>query len=151
MRIAIVGAGAVGRSIAGALLADGHRVLLIESRRQNYEPDSVPDADWMWGDACELLTLQDAGIETCDVVIAAAGDDKVNLVCSLLSKVEFGVPRVIARINDVDNRWLFTEAWGVDVGVSSPRTTVVIVECVAILAAGATQLRAAAVPGRAAQ
>jgi K+ transport systems, NAD-binding component len=79
-------------------------------------------------DACELVSLEEAGIETCDVVIAATGDDKVNLVVSLLSKSEFGVTRVVARVNDPRNEWLFTDAWGVDVAVSTPRILAAMVE-----------------------
>ena len=60
-------------------------------------------------------------MQTCDVVIAATGDDKVNLTAALLAKTEFGVDRVVARVNDMRNAWLFTEAWGVDVAVSAPR------------------------------
>jgi trk system potassium uptake protein TrkA len=133
MRIAIAGAGVVGRSIAHDLFQTGHRVLLIEASKQSYQPDRVPDVDWMWGDACELHTLEAAQIGACDVVIATTGDDKVNLVFSLLCKTEFGVPRVIARVNDPDNHWLFNEGWGVDVGVSMPRTAVGVIEVVAIL------------------
>jgi trk system potassium uptake protein TrkA len=55
------------------------------------------------------------------VVIAATGDDKVNLVTSLLAKTEFAVPRTVARVNHPNNEWLFSEAWGVDVNVSTPR------------------------------
>jgi trk system potassium uptake protein TrkA len=128
MRVAIAGAGAVGQSIARKLLADGHKVLLIERQRSSYRPDLVPDADWMLADGCELGTLQAAGIHTCDVVVATAGDDKVNLVFSLLSKTEFAVPRVVARINNPANRWLFTEAWGVDVAVDTPSRLVAAVE-----------------------
>ena len=51
-------------------------------------------------------------MQTCDVVIAATGDDKVNLAASLLAKTEFGVDRVVARVNDMRNEWLFTEASG---------------------------------------
>lgn len=54
------------------------------------------------------------------MVIAATGDDKVNLVVSLLAKTEYGVPRVVARVNNPKNEWLFNEAWGVDVAVSTP-------------------------------
>lgn len=124
----IAGAGAVGRSVAQSLLATGHRVLLIESRGESFRPQSVPDADWLWADACELAALEAAGLRTCDAVIATTGDDKVNLVCSLLSKLEFAVPHVIARINDTGNSWLFTEWWGVDVGVSTPSTMAAVVE-----------------------
>lgn len=128
MRVAVVGAGAVGRSVAQALLDDHHKVLLIERERAHYRPGLVPDADWMLADACELGTLLDAGIRTCDVVMAASGDDKVNLVFSLLAKTECNVPRVVARINNPDNAWLFTPSWGIDVAVSTPSALVVGVE-----------------------
>ena len=59
--------------------------------------------------------LEAAELETYDVVIAATGDDKVNLVLSLLATAEFGVGRVVARVNDPRNEWLFDESWGVDV------------------------------------
>ena len=64
----------------------------------------------------------------CDVVVAATGDDKVNLVVSLLAKTEFAVPRVVARVNRAENEWLFTEQWGVDVAVSKPRLMAALVE-----------------------
>lgn len=128
MRVAVIGAGAVGRSVAQALLDDHHKVLLIERDRAHFRPRLVPDADWMLADACELGTLLDAGIRTCDVVMAASGDDKVNLVFSLLAKTECNVPRVVARINNPDNSWLFTPSWGVDVAVSTPSALVVGVE-----------------------
>jgi trk system potassium uptake protein len=62
------------------------------------------------------------------VVIAATGDDKANLVTSLLAKTEFGVPRTVGRVNHPNNEWLFTEAWGVDVNVSTPRIMSALVE-----------------------
>ena len=120
VRVAIAGAGNVGRSVARELLGSGHKILLIERERRNFEPHTVPEADWLNADACELTTLQEAGAQTCDVLIAATGDDKANLVVGLLAKSEFGVPRVVARINDVRNAWLFSQAWGVDVAVSTP-------------------------------
>src|SRR5689334_8609496 len=117
MRIGIAGAGAIGRSVALELLAYGHKILLIENNVRHYEPQTVPDADWLLADSCELSSLEEAGMQLCDVVIAATGDDKVNLVVSLLAKTEFAVRRVVARVNDPTNEWLFTEAWGVDVAV----------------------------------
>ena len=128
MRIGIAGAGAIGRSVAMELLAYGHKILLIENNIRHYEPQTVPDADWLLADSCELSSLEDAGMQLCDVVIAATGDDKVNLTTSLLAKTEFGVDRVVARVNDARNEWLFSEAWGVDVAVSAPRALVAAIE-----------------------
>ncbi|NUT50285.1 MAG: TrkA family potassium uptake protein [Saccharothrix sp.] len=128
MRIAIAGAGAVGRSIAAELVADGHQVMLIERDRAQFEPHTVDQAEWVQADACELSSLEDAGMQLCDVVIAATGDDKVNLVVSLLAKTEFAVRRVVARVNDPSNEWLFTTSWGVDVAVSTPRILSALVE-----------------------
>lgn len=128
MRIGIAGAGNVGRSVARELLHYGHKVLLIEREWRRFEPHTVPAADWLNADACELSALEEAGIQTCDVLIAATGDDKSNLVVGLLAKTEFGVPRVVARINEVGNEWLFGQAWGIDVAVSTPGALVAGVE-----------------------
>jgi len=128
MRVAIAGAGAVGRSIALELLDNRHQVMLIERELANIDPESVEAAEWVHADACELSTLEDADIESCDVVIAATGDDKVNLVVSLLAKTEFAVRRVVARVNDPRNEWLFGDNWGVDVAVSTPRLLAALVE-----------------------
>ncbi|WP_188544933.1 potassium channel family protein [Rhodococcoides trifolii] len=128
MRVAIAGAGAVGRSIARELLRSKHHVLLIERKLEHVDPEAVADAEWILADACELVTLEDAEMQTYDVVIAATGDDKANLVLSLLAKTEFGVNRVVARVNDPRNEWLFDSAWGVDVAVSTPRMLASLVE-----------------------
>src|SRR5438128_2993465 len=128
MRIAIAGAGAVGRSIASELLENGHEVLLIDKSPRSIKVDSVPRAEWLLADACEISSLDDAGLDRCNVVVAATGDDKSNLVVSLLAKTEYGVPRVVARINHPKNEWLFNESWGVDVAVSTPRLLSALVE-----------------------
>jgi trk system potassium uptake protein len=128
MRIGIAGAGAVGRSVAQELVDNGHRVLLIERDPANYEPRAVPGAEWLLADACELASLEECGMQMCDVVIAATGDDKVNLAAALLAKSEFGVPVVVVRVNESHNEWLFNEAWGVDVAVSTPRAMAAGVE-----------------------
>ena len=128
MRVAIAGAGNVGRSIATEILGNGHEVLLIEREPRALRVESVPGAEWLLADACELETLVQAGIQTCQVMVAATGDDKVNLVVSLLAKTEFGVDRVVARVNHPKNEWLFNESWGVDVSVSSPRLLAAVVE-----------------------
>ena len=128
MRVAIGGAGNVGRSIAAELVENGHEVLLIDRDPRAIKSDTLPEAEWLLADACELSSLEEAGIDTCDVAIAATGDDKANLVMSLLCKTEFGVPRTVGRVNHPNNEWLFTEAWGVDVNVSTPRIITALVE-----------------------
>ena len=128
MRVAIAGAGAVGRSIAQELVAGGHQVMLIERDAKQFDPPVVEQAEWVLADACELASLEEAGLATCDVMIAATGDDKVNIVVSLLAKTEFAVNRVVARVNDPRNEWLFTDSWGVDVAVSTPRILAAMVE-----------------------
>jgi trk system potassium uptake protein TrkA len=128
MRVAIAGAGNVGRSIASELIGNGHEVLLVEREPRSMKVASVPGAEWLLADACELETLVQARLQSCQVVVAATGDDKVNLVVALLAKTEFGVDRVVARVNHPKNEWLFNESWGVDVSVSSPRLLAAVVE-----------------------
>jgi trk system potassium uptake protein TrkA len=128
MRVAIAGAGNVGRSIANELIENGHQVMLIEKSPERVRPERVQAAEWVLADACEVASLQEAELQGCDVVVAATGDDKVNLVVSLLAKTEFAVNRVVARVNRAENEWLFTEQWGVDVAVSKPRLMAALVE-----------------------
>ena len=128
MRVVIAGAGNVGRSIAAELVEKGHEILLIDRDPRAIKSDTLPQAEWLLADACELSSLEEAGIDTCDVAIAATGDDKANLVISLLCKTEFGVPRTVGRVNHPKNEWLFNEVWGVDVSVSTPRLMSALVE-----------------------
>ena len=129
MKVAIAGAGSVGTAIAADLHTNGHDVLVLER-----DPDLVErlrstlDVTWGAADACEVASLDAAGLATVDVVVAATGDDEDNLVISLLSKQEFAVPRVVARVNHPKNQWLFTESWGVDVSVSTPQLLTALVE-----------------------
>lgn len=128
MRVVIAGAGNVGRSIARELIISGHHVLLIDKDPLAIKPESVPQAEWLLADACELTSLEEASLDSCDVSIAATGDDKANLVHSLLAKTEFGVPRTVGRVNHPSNEWMFDEQWGVDVAVSTPRLICALVE-----------------------
>jgi trk system potassium uptake protein len=129
MKVAIAGAGSVGTAIARDLHAHGHEVLVFEQ-----DPEIVErlcktlDVKWIAADACEVASLDAAGMATVDVVVAATGDDEDNLVISLLAKQEFAVPRVVARVNHPKNQWLFNESWGVDVSVSTPQLLTALVE-----------------------
>ncbi|MDO4607530.1 MAG: TrkA family potassium uptake protein [Bowdeniella nasicola] len=128
MKVLIAGAGSVGRSIARELLSHGHEVTLIDNKPSAMRIASVAEAEWLLADACEPTALAQATAQEADVVVAASGDDKVNLVVSLLAKTEFGVPRVVARVNNPKNEWMFDDAWGIDVQVSTPRIMTALVE-----------------------
>ncbi|GAA3321561.1 MULTISPECIES: potassium channel family protein [Paeniglutamicibacter] len=128
MKVMIAGAGSVGSSIAKELISHGHEVLLIDEKPEVVSRAGVQGARWLFGDACELSVLKEAKLEEVDVVVSATGDDKVNLVVSLLAKSEFGVGRTVGRVNNPKNDWMFDDAWGVDVAVSTPRLMTALVE-----------------------
>ena len=118
--------------MAGQLQDSGHDVTLIDNDptvvaqgRANRTPVGVT---WYLGDACEVATLTAIGAAQADVVAAVTGDDEDNLVVSLLSKQEFAVPRVLARVNNPKNEWMFNDMWGVDVSVSTPHLLTGLVE-----------------------
>jgi len=122
MKVVIAGGGSVGTSIALDLMDRHHEVTLMEQNALTAErlKSMLPGVTVMAADACEYASLAAADVRGAEVMIAATGDDEDNLVISWLSKQEFGVPRVISRINNARNEWLFTESWGVDVSVSTP-------------------------------
>jgi trk system potassium uptake protein TrkA len=130
VRVVIAGAGAVGRHLAGDLQGRGHEVLVIEQNPAHLETakEWAPDVDYLLGDACEPWVLDQANLKAADVVVAATGDDEDNLVTALLAKQEFAVPRVLARVNNPRNEWMFTEQWGVDIAVSVPHILTALVE-----------------------
>ena len=132
MKVVVVGGGNVGTYIAAELSKNKHDVTIVES-----DPERVKraegiglcqDVTWLNVDGCEVSEFGLAHPEKADVVVAVTGDDQVNLVISLLAKQEFGVPRVIARVNNPDNEWLFNETWGVDLSVSTPHLLTAMVE-----------------------
>ena len=128
MKIVIAGAGSVGRYMAEQLSSTGNQVTLIDSDASAVSRINVSGVTTAVGDACELDTLAKAGLADADVVAAVTGDDEDNLVISLLAKQEFAVPRVVARVNNPNNEWMFNEMWGVDVSVSTPHLLTSMVE-----------------------
>lgn len=129
MRVVVAGAGNVGRFLAADLTTRGHDVTVIEQSSDVYQKaKATVDANWIHGDACEPWVLDKADLARADVLVAATGDDEDNLVISLLSKQEYGVPHVVARVNHPKNEWLFNESWGVDVPMSPPHVLTALVE-----------------------
>ena len=128
MRIAIAGSGKVGRALAKDLLSNGHQVLMIDSDPECLDRKDLAGAETLLGDVCEISVLEQADLPNVNILVATTGDDKVNLVVSLLAKTEFGVDRIVARVNHPKNEWLLDETWGVDVAVSTPQILVSLVE-----------------------
>jgi trk system potassium uptake protein len=120
MFVIIVGGGKTGSQLAAQLSSEGHRVCIIEERpfvqerlRQEFPADCL-----ITGDGSSPAVLELAGIEHADVLAAVTGEDEANLVISTLGRFEFKVPRIIARVNNPKNAWLFTPEMGVDVALN---------------------------------
>jgi trk system potassium uptake protein TrkA len=129
MNVVIAGAGRLGRQAAHLLSATGHRVTVVDmDQRALAKLDGEPVFRAVHGDACEPDVLERAGALNADLMIAATGEDEDNLVISLLAKRQFAVPRVLARVNDNDDSWLFDERWGVDVALPAEGPMVALIE-----------------------
>lgn len=125
MQIIIVGGGKTGSHLAARLTDDGAAVTVIENRPEAAQRvrTSCPAATVIEGSGADPRVLERAGVHMVDAVAAVTGEDEVNLVVSLLAKMEFSVPRVVARVNSPANAWMFTPANGVDVGVNQAEIT----------------------------
>ncbi|MBK6856264.1 MAG: TrkA family potassium uptake protein [Microthrixaceae bacterium] len=132
MKVVIAGGGNVGTFIAEDLAKAGHEIVIVEVDADRVaEATSIPQSpgiSWVTADACEVSEFARADVQAADVVAAVTGDDEDNLVISLLAKQEFAVPRVVARVNNPKNEWMFNEMWGVDVSVSTPHLLSALVE-----------------------
>ncbi|MEU8717411.1 TrkA family potassium uptake protein [Streptomyces sp. NPDC048663] len=129
MKVLIAGAGRLGSQIAQVLAAARNDVTLVEQDDVRLAAIAhVPRVRPVAGDACDASFLEHAGALTCDLVIAATGRDEDNLVISLIAKRQFGVGRVAARVNDVENTWLFDQRWGVDVAVPAATPLISLIE-----------------------
>jgi len=120
MFVLIVGGGKVGSHLASLLLGEGYRVRVIEQQRDEMPRlrRDLPAEVLVLGSGTDPNVLEGAGIRQAQVVAAVTGEDETNLVVASLARSEFGVPRVIGRVNNPRNAWLFTPAMGVDVPVN---------------------------------
>ena len=120
MKVIIIGGGQVGSYIASLLLSNGHDVRVIEHRLKVYNKleKELPHEVLIFGNGSDPELMEKAGIASADVVAAVTGADEINLVVSTLAKMEFGVPRVVARVNNPKNAWLYNSGMGVDVAVN---------------------------------
>jgi len=132
MKVIIAGGGSVGRFTAREMVMAGHSVTIIENDRatlREYQSRAESTGiEWHFGDACDYAVLDAVDTRSAEVVASVTGDDEDNLVVSLLAKQEFGVPRVVARVNNPKNYWMFNQMWGVDVSVSTPHLITSLVQ-----------------------
>ncbi|MER5506522.1 TrkA family potassium uptake protein [Streptomyces sp. NPDC002766] len=135
MKVIVAGAGRLGRQVAQVMAAAGNQVTVVDRDDDRVAAlhDRLP-ARLEVGDACEPSVLERAGAHSADLVVATTGEDEDNLVISLLAKRQFGVERVVARVNDTENAWLFDRNWGVDAAVPAAMPLISLIE----EAAGAT-------------
>ncbi|MBE6829705.1 TrkA family potassium uptake protein [Clostridium sp. KNHs216] len=120
MKVIIIGGGQVGSYLATLLLSNGHEIRVIEHRESVFHKleKELPHETLVFGNGSDPEVLESVGIASANVVAAVTGADEINLVVSTLAKMEFGVPRVVARVNNPKNAWLFNSGMGVDIGVN---------------------------------
>jgi trk system potassium uptake protein TrkA len=120
LQVLIVGGGQVGAALAALLLDGRHQVTVLEAR-----PDVVaqlqhelPGAAVVAGSGADPAALEAAGVRQAQVVAAVTGADDTNLAVAGLARFEYGVPRILARLNSHHNAWMFVPAMGVDVALN---------------------------------
>lgn len=120
MNVIIIGGGQVGSYLASLLLKRGYDISIVENRNKKADLVTIenPSARLVIGNGSDPAVLEAAGIQKADIVAAVTGEDETNLVVATLAKMEYGVPRVVARVNNPKNAWLFTLQMGVDVGLN---------------------------------
>lgn len=120
MFVIIVGGGNTGSQLAKFLLEAGHTVRIIDERPNVLEKlaSELPQEIIFNGDGSSPAVLEKAGIKNAQVLAAVTGLDETNLVVTSLARFEFNVPRVIARVNNSKNAWLFTPEMGVDASLN---------------------------------
>ncbi|MBN2004731.1 MAG: TrkA family potassium uptake protein [Anaerolineae bacterium] len=117
--VIVVGGAKVGTHLAQLLLQEGHQVKIIESREEEIErlKRELPPEIVVWGNGTDPNVLESAGVRNANVLAVVTGNDEVNLVVATLGRFEFNVPRIIGRVNNPKNAWLYTPLMGVDVAL----------------------------------
>lgn len=124
MKIIIVGCGRLGQGLFWQLRALHHQVVIIESDAQKVQTlqKQAPDAIFVRPFLAEA-TLLEAGVQTCDAVVACTPSDEVNAVLARVAKQQYRVPKVIARLYDPLQAGIYaafgiqtlaTTLWGVE-------------------------------------
>jgi trk system potassium uptake protein len=109
MFVLIIGGGKVGLNTARQLMRLGHEIVLVEQRSTRFSivAEELGDEALVFGDGTEIWVLEKAGIGRCDMVVAVTGDDEDNIIISQIAKLKFGVPKIVARVNNPFNQPTF--------------------------------------------
>ena len=121
MDIIIVGGGQVGGYIAELLIENGNSVKVIENKEKalhTLKLNGLANENILVGDGTDALILEKAGVRNCSALVCATGSDEVNLTAAMMAKFEYDVPKVVARVNNPKNAWLFNAGMGVDVRIN---------------------------------
>lgn len=120
MKVIIVGGGQVGGYLASLLIERGHEVKIIEAKEARIDvlKKSLPENVIIHGNGTDPQLLESSDIQHTDVLTAVTGSDETNLVIATLARLEYGVNRVIGRVNNPKNAWLFTPIMGVDAALN---------------------------------
>lgn len=120
MKVIIIGGGQVGSYLGSLLIGRGHEIRIIETRENRIAKlqQDLPKSTVILGSGADPMVLEKAGIRQADVVAAVTGADETNLVVATLARMEYGVRRVVGRVNNPRNAWLFTPTMGVDVALN---------------------------------
>jgi trk system potassium uptake protein TrkA len=129
MYVLVAGGGKVGANLTRSLIQMGHEVTLIEQRRDRFEQlEEELEHQVQIGDATELSVLERAGIaRPPDILVAATGDDEDNIIICQLAREKYGVPKVIARVNDPRNQAHF-DLLGISPTVCATSSLLALVE-----------------------
>ncbi len=120
MFVVIYGGGRVGSHLATLLLELGHKVRLLEDREAVIEKlhRELPTEVIYEGDPLDIRVLEEVGMRDANVFVAASSEDSANLSVAYLAKRQFGVARIIGRVNNPRYAWLFTREMGVDIALN---------------------------------
>jgi len=106
----IIGGGRLGTSLASNLAGDGNDVVIIE---KNQEISNILKADTSFfvisADGTEISSLESAGANKADALIAVTGDDNANLVAAQIAEYHFAVPNIVLGVNNSRNMKIFSE------------------------------------------
>lgn len=110
----IIGGGKIGYNLLKTLADKNHRIVLVERDKNTcIKIADELDAVVIHGDGTDLSVLEEAGIENAEIVAAVTGTDEENLVICQIAKKHFNVEKIIARVNNPKNIFIF-KSLGID-------------------------------------